>query len=107
VVFATGRLGRRANTVLSQAGAPTRSDAPAALTIQNQQLLGRGKFPDGVLDFWMPGKAEPPVIEGNYRVIGETVRPRHEPIFNNWRNAIPLIAFFGVRFLFILATRRH
>jgi hypothetical protein len=46
----------------------------------------------------------PPIIEGSYRVVGETARPRREPIFNHWRNAVPLLVLLGVQGLFAVGS---
>jgi hypothetical protein len=46
-------------------------------------------------------------IEGSYRVIGETVRPRREPIFNSWRNAVPLLALVAIRALWVMAAHHR
>lgn len=49
-------------------------------------------------------KRPPEVIEGSYSVV-EQRHKGHEPIFNNWRNALPLLGLLGIRLLWLLATR--
>jgi hypothetical protein len=51
------------------------------------------------------GKGVPPTIEGTYRVVDH--RPRREPIFNNWRYAVPLATLLLLRLLWVLATRQQ
>lgn len=54
----------------------------------------------------MQDRKEPTAIESTYRVIGEGApRPRPQPIFNHWRNAVPLLALLGLRALWVLAVK--
>lgn len=53
----------------------------------------------------MGTKPEPPVIEARYTVTEVDGRPVRQPIFNNWRNAIPLFVIFGIWALWLLASR--
>lgn len=40
----------------------------------------------------------PPVIEGQY-----FDRSKRQPIFNNWRYAVPLLALIAIRVIWVLA----
>jgi hypothetical protein len=54
---------------------------------------------------WCPmdRQKERPVIEGNYTVSGEVTRPilRREPLFNHWRNAIPLLVYVAIKLVWM------
>ena len=50
-------------------------------------------------------KKAPFTIEGTYRVVDHS--PRREPVFNNWRNAVPLVVLILVPVAWLLGTHQH
>lgn len=51
------------------------------------------------------GMPKPPeVIDATYTVTAVNGRPVRQPIFNNWRYAMPLVGLVGLRLLWLLAT---
>jgi hypothetical protein len=51
-------------------------------------------------------KAAPVVITARYRPISENGTPVGQPIFNNWRNAVPLLALIAIRTAWVLLAHR-
>lgn len=51
-------------------------------------------------------KKAPQIIEGTYQAT-DSGRPARQPIFNNWRNAVPLLGLIAIRAIWVLASRIH